>query len=53
MSGVRLRAQVRNGIGIETEVKVRTMKAVGLKVGSGLDGGGGKVGGKGVFQSQG
>ena len=45
MSGVRLRAQVRNGIGIETEVKVRTIKAVGLKFGSGLDRRGGRVGG--------
>lgn len=37
MSWVRLRAQVRNRIGIKTEVKVRPTKAVGLKFGSGLD----------------
>lgn len=52
MSEVRPRAQIRNGIGTEIVVEVRTNKAVGLNFGSGLDGRGGRVGGKGIFQSQ-
>lgn len=50
MSRVRLTAQVRNGIGTEIEVKVRTNKAAGLNFGSGLDGGGERVGVKVYFR---
>ena len=50
MSGVRLTAHVRNGIGTEIEVKVRTNKAAGPNFGSGLDRGGGRGGVKVYFR---